>query len=361
MARENKYCPDVAIPPGETLVDIIEKLGMTQAKLAEKTGRPYKTINEIVKGKAAITPETALQFEKVLKIPARFWNNLELNYRETLARIAEEESLQEQKSWLDSVQVKRMVSYGWIKQHEDKIEQLKEVLDFYGVASVKGWERTWDKRLGCVFRKSDKYEIDDVSLSAWLRAGQLEAEKIVCEPFDYDKFCLVLSEVRKLTIEGPDVFVPKVRGICAVAGVAVVFIPELPKVPVNGVTFWINSNKAVIQLSLRYKTDDHLWFSFFHEAGHILKHGKRDFYDELTEENAGWEQEANEFAADYLIPLSAYSYFISQRRTFDEDSIQRFAKSIGISPGIVVGRLQHANIITYQSKLNRLKRRFQWK
>ncbi len=81
------FLPDYAVPPGETLFENLDAIGMSQVELAERTGRPKKTINEIIKGKAAITPETALQFERVLGIPAGFWNNLERNYQETLARI----------------------------------------------------------------------------------------------------------------------------------------------------------------------------------------------------------------------------------------------------------------------------------
>lgn len=118
MEKRNKYSPDIAIPPGVTLLEVLEELGMTQAELAERTARPTKTINEIIKGKAAITPETALQLETVLKVPARFWNNLEMNYRETLARIEEREVLQEQLEWLKGVPVNSMARFGWIKKKQ---------------------------------------------------------------------------------------------------------------------------------------------------------------------------------------------------------------------------------------------------
>jgi len=71
---QNQYQPDLVSPPGETLAEVLEQLGMTQADLAERTGRPKKTISEIVTGKAAIAPETALQLERVLGISANFWN-----------------------------------------------------------------------------------------------------------------------------------------------------------------------------------------------------------------------------------------------------------------------------------------------
>jgi addiction module HigA family antidote len=81
-----RFLPDYAVPPGETLLETLETIGMSQAELAERTGRPKKTNNEIIKGKAAITSETALLLERVLGVPAISWNNLERNYQETLAR-----------------------------------------------------------------------------------------------------------------------------------------------------------------------------------------------------------------------------------------------------------------------------------
>jgi len=368
MAKQNKYWPDVAIPPGVTLLESIEELGMSQTELADRMGRPIKTINEIIKGKAAITPETALQLERVLHVPARFWNNLEMNFRDTLARIEERSLLQEQLAWLKKIPVKFMVSFGWIQKKSNPIEQLEQVLAFYSVASIKGWEKVWDKKLGCAykFRKSEKIEADEIALSAWLRAGQVEASSMQCEPYDANKFETILPEIRKLTNSSPDIFVPELKKICASTGVAVVFIRELPKVPVNGVTHWLSSKKAIIQLSLRYKTDDHLWFSFFHEAGHVLMHGKRDFVDDdiiqnedfNDEESRQWEDEANLFASKIIIPQAAYEYFL-ECRSFTESSVVRFAKSQGISAGIIVGRLQHDGYIPF-NRLNHLKQKFQW-
>lgn len=72
--------------PGETLQDLLDEKGMGQAELCRLIGRPLKTINEIIKGKAAITPTTALQLEKALKVPAEFWVQREAAYRLYLER-----------------------------------------------------------------------------------------------------------------------------------------------------------------------------------------------------------------------------------------------------------------------------------
>src|SRR5579864_8041081 len=100
IRKQFRYEPDYAIPPGETLVETLESFGMSQAELAARTGRPLKTINEITKGKTAITPETALQFEKVLGVPASFWNSLETNYQQSLAKNRERKTLSGFADWL---------------------------------------------------------------------------------------------------------------------------------------------------------------------------------------------------------------------------------------------------------------------
>ena len=77
---------DLAIHPGELLGEELESRGMTQRALAEAMGRPPQVINEIVRGKKAITAETAIQLEEVLGTSARLWLGLQATYELTRAR-----------------------------------------------------------------------------------------------------------------------------------------------------------------------------------------------------------------------------------------------------------------------------------
>lgn len=86
---QNEYRPDYVSSPGETLLETLETVGISQAELAKRMSGPIKTINEIIQKKAAITAETALQLEQVLHIPAAFWLKREQHYRESLARLDE--------------------------------------------------------------------------------------------------------------------------------------------------------------------------------------------------------------------------------------------------------------------------------
>jgi HTH-type transcriptional regulator/antitoxin HigA len=348
---QNQYLPNYVSPPGETLLDVLEERGMSQAELADRTGRPKKTISEIINGKAAITPDTALQLERALDIRASFWNSREQKYRDYLARQQEQDRLQKQISWLDSVPVKEMVKFGWIEKSNEKVEQLQIVLNYFGVVSPEQWDTYWNSR-AVAFRKSVKFEDHRVATNAWLRKGELEAQKIECALYSAEKFEQALQEIRSLTVEHPKQVFSKTQQLCAAAGIAFVLVPSLKGVRASGVTRWLTPTKALIQLSLRYKRNDHFWFTFFHEARHVLQEKKRDIFIETEHKkqdydpNDPMEQDADAFAANLLIPELALQQFLAVQK-FDSGSITQFALEIGIAAGIVVGRLQRDKHLSY--------------
>ena len=86
MVTRDRVESTVAIPPGLLIRDELEARGMTQRRLAAAMGRPANTVNEIVAGRKAITPRTALDLERVLDIPAHVWVRLEADYRLALEK-----------------------------------------------------------------------------------------------------------------------------------------------------------------------------------------------------------------------------------------------------------------------------------
>jgi addiction module HigA family antidote len=329
---------------------------MTQKDLAARMGRPLKTINEIIKGKAAITADTALQLERVLGTPASFWVNLERNYREALARAKDAKQLKGQLAWLKQLPIRAMVKVGWI-QGKKRVELLQELLRYFGVASPDQWQALWTGA-GVAYRKSRVFASDPGAVAAWLRRGEIAAQDIRCQPFDVARFREALAIIRGLTIQAPERFHAELTKLCTESGVAVVFVRELPGARVSGATRWVSPVKALIQLSLRYKSDDQLWFSFFHEAGHVLLHGKREVFINDGEAQNEKESEASTFAADLLLPPQALKAFL-EAGELGEHGIIAFARAQGITPGIVVGRLQFEGVIRY-NQYNHLKKRFEW-
>lgn len=355
---QNRYAPEFVSSPGETLEEVLEDRRMSQSEFAERTGRPKKTINEIVKGKAAITPETAIQFERVLGVPASFWMAREQNYRESLARAKELEELKGQAAWLDEIPFRAMARLGWVSQYKDKALQLEEALKFFGVASPSSWAGVWGAEAAS-FRKSAKLSSDPGAIAAWLRKGEIEASIRSCRDFDEKAFRAVLTQLRSITRESPKSYLPQLQQMCALSGVAVVFVPELPGTRVWGATRWLGTSRAILQLSLRYKTDDHLWFTFFHEAAHILLHNKRAvFVEEDSAEKGEKEREADAFASEWLVPKSQYRAFC-RKGAFSCAAASRFAHEIGIAPGIIVGRLQRDGYMG-RANCNDLKKKLDW-
>lgn len=346
------FNPNYAVPPGATLLETIEDLGMTQTELAQRMGRPLKTINEIINGKSEITAETAIQLERVTGIPAAFWNNAEATYRERKARLLEQEQLAAQTTWLSRFSYSAMLGLKLIAPASDDRARVGSLLSYFGVASSEQWEKTYSCLEGAA-REANKHKSDLGDLSAWLRAGEIMAQRCATQPYEKNKFQAALAEVRLLTADNPAKVWPKVCALCAEAGVAVVLVPELPKTHVFGFTRWLTPNKAIIQLSLRYKTDDLLWFTFFHEAAHILLHGKSDVFMEFRGVESPKETEANTWAADFLIPRKNWTAFMGGlRRPVSESAIQRFAREQGIAPSIVLGRLQHRENVVAKSFFN---------
>lgn len=353
MSHENEYTPNEVSPPGATLLDLLDERGMSQAELSARSGRPLKTINEIVKGKAAITAETAIQLERVLGVPAAFWNNREAQYRESLARRKERVSLERSAHRLKDIPTRAMEKLGWITPERDRVKKLEQIFGFFGVASIETLE---SRGLETRFRQSEAFETNPIAVGAWLRKGHLDADLIECAPFDAAAFRQVLVAARRLCAEMPDDFAQQLVAFCASAGVAVVFVPELPGTHLSGATRWLSPTKALIQLSARHKSDDHFWFTFFHESGHILQHGrKKVFIDADDAESTEEEREANRFASDMLVPPQEWRRFVDATR-YTKAAIVRFAGEVGVSPGVVVGRLQHEKRLGFRF-CNDLKKR----
>jgi HTH-type transcriptional regulator/antitoxin HigA len=345
----NRYKPDYVSPAGETLLDILNERAMTQRELANRMNRPEKTINEIIKAKAMITSDTAIQLESVLGVPANFWIKREALYQEYVSRTKEYDQLSQSVSWLQAFPLSHMIKLGWVKKCEDKVEQLKEVLNFFGVASIEAWKSLWiEKSPKAAFRISLAFSNDNTSIAAWLRHGEKKISNEIIPPYDEKKLKENLLHLRNLTLRKPEVYKSEIKRLCNECGIHVVFSPALPKATISGAVRWVGSN-PLMQLSVRGKHNDKFWFTVFHEIAHILLHGKKEIFLEGIEEdvNEGQkEREADDFASEILIPKEDFQIFV-KANDFDPNSIVRFARKIGIHSAIVVGQLQKLDYIPF--------------
>jgi HTH-type transcriptional regulator/antitoxin HigA len=353
-SAQSGWQPNWAVMPGEILLEALQDRDMTQSELAQRLGRPLKTVNEIIKGKAGITAETAIQLERALGISASFWTNLETQYRDTVARHQAQAELETQASWADRFPVADLVRHRLIERGPTKAATLANLLSWLGLSSPEAFDRLTS---AAAYRASPAFTASPEAVTAWLRWGETQAAAIKASPFDAQRFREILDEIRPMTRKEPFAQVlTRVQNLCAEAGVIVVLTPELRGTHLSGAARWIGS-RALIQLSLRHKSDDQFWFTFFHEAGHILSgRRRRDFVDAADDDTVSDtdEQAANQFARDVLVPPDDYRQFVATG-DFAVMAVRTFAEQQSIAPGIVVGRLERDRHVG-PAQLRRLKK-----
>ena len=358
MSTTIQQLRELLSPPGDTIQETIDMMGMTQAELAERMGRPKEKVNDVIKGREPISTSTAFQLEKVLGIPASFWLNREKEYRKELFELDEQAFYESCIGWLQNFPLLQMKKLEWLPSTREKAVLVEAMLKFFGVARPEEWSRIYvHEEVSVAFRVSLANTQNPHAVSAWLRQGELQAKHLNVPEFDKKRFREKLFTIKELAYEMPDDFANQLQQMCAECGVAVVYTPNLPKAPISGATRWFH-NKPIIQMSGRFKTDDHFWFTFFHEAGHIILHGKKDIFLENlegTEIDQEKEQEANDFASKMLMHQMAYRAVENSFPLYDEKIIE-LAKEWRIPPGVIVGRLQHMGHLTYK-EFNTLKRK----
>ncbi len=356
-----------AVPhPGETVLEYLDFNGWSQRDLARRTDLTPKTISEICNGKGPITPPTALAFEKVFQRPAHFWLNLQRQFDEAEARRHELAKTSQWKEWAATFPLKEMKRLKFF--FAEGPTDAAMLLNFFGVSSPDSWNAVW-KASAVAYRQTRKFKTRQETIAAWVREAELVARELDVVEFDEHLLRSSLEELRRLTRKRAEEIMDPIQNICAAAGVAVVLVPELLNTGISGCARWLTDKKALVGLTLRYKTDDQLWFTLFHEIGHILLHrNKRSFIvdnavEDLSDhivdpEMQQFETEANRFAGDLLIPPRALTDFI-RKEAFTNESIHDFAETVGVGPGIVVGRLQHEGLLA-RHQGNTLKQKLNW-
>ena len=303
-----------------------------------------------------------MRLERVLGSTALFWLTREAKFRERSARLKSEQSHSEWVGWLEQLPVKELMKLGRIPKRRatksNKPAIVSDCLRFFGVAAPNQWEQHYGG-MQVDFRRSRADQADIGAISSWLRMGEQEAEEHSCPKYDKTAFLEALQHIRGLTTLSPEEFEPIMKETLRNVGVQLILVPSIPRSHVSGVARWLNRFSPLIQLSLYGKSNDKFWFSFFHEAAHIVLHASKKeeketvYLDDLTagRSNDPKELEADQWAADALISVEQAKE-LSRLRS--EVHIVEFAKQIDLHPGIVVGRLQHEGLLPW-NRFNALK------
>lgn len=327
--------PDYAVSPGDHIEEWLDDQDINAAELARRLDVTPKHVSELLSGKAPLSATVSLGLERVTGIPARIWNRFEAGYREDLARLAETDKLAAQYEHAKFLPLAYLRKWKFISAPaRDKAGTVREVLAIFGIAHLDAFDATWIHGK-VAYRKATLASGKVYERATWLALGERHAglDKIG----DYDKAALeaLLPQLRTLTahpnpVEAIDVATELLRGV----GVALCLIPPIPGFGVHGATRWI-SGHPVVQLSVRGKKDDQLWFTLFHELGHVLLHSHKAVFLQGAGDQA--EAEADAFASSTLVP-EHYRDRLPNGRNIG--AVRELAAELGIAPSIVLGQAQ---------------------
>ena len=354
--------PYEVFPPGDFIREEIGERGWTQEVLAEILGISLRRVNEVIKGKRRVTPETARALGKAFGTSAEFWMNLESTYRLWLTEEADEDVERRSKLY-DEYPLKAMMKRGWIKESSsvDKLEE--SVLSFFNVSEIGETPATFPHAA----RKSTSYRGLTREQRAWLLRAWTLAPSVPAENYTKKRLRGSLERLRELL---PDVKrLAEVPVVLAEGGVRLVLVEQLPGTRIDGAAFWLNAKSPVVALSLRFNRVDGFWHTLIHDLMHIVngdvtptseprldidifgEHATRD------EARPPAEVRADAEAAEFLIPQDKLDSFIRQVRPYySKKKIRLFAESVGVHPGIVVGQLQHRGEIPFTHSRDMLEK-----
>lgn len=358
MTAAAAFQPDWASCPGDTIGDILRRRKIAIDAFASDVGWSLEFAHGLIAGTAQIDEDIAHDLERELGPSANFWLAREQRYRKELVRLNRSDSAELQ--WLEQLPYADMAKFGWLKPFRSKAEKLAACWEFFDVENLSAWDKRYSTTVALAnFRMSSAFETNPMAVAAWLRQGEIKAQQIKCEPWDKSAFRQLLPEIKQLTKQKePANFWPLLQQQCAKVGVAIVAVRAPSGCRASGATRFLSKSKANIVLSFRYRTDDQFWFTFFHEAAHLILHGHSAvFLEDGSDVTSQEEQEANRFSQDVLIPEDMQDELLTLPLT--KWSISRFARQAGVSPGIVLGQLQYRGRVD-PKKLNGLKRRYDW-
>ena len=348
--------PRWASAPGATIESALSERGLSRSDFAKLTGLQNDEVQSLLAGDLRITVDFARRLAKVVGASATFWLTRDAQYLEDRARV-------EADRWSQRLPIAQMASFGWVAKPKTWQERISLSLDFFGVADVQTWKTRYDRQVAAThYRTSPSFDLESPATTVWFRAAErvVDARAEIAE-FDRDGFASALAAARHMTRQrDPENFIPALVSTGAAHGVHIVVVRAPSGCTASGASR-IYSGRPLIQLSARYLTDDHFWFTFFHEAGHVISHPlDRGFIDILeAEDDDKFEQEANDFSTECLLGPDGARLCQSGRHRWSHRDVVREAAHLGVAPGVLVGQLQHAGVVS-KNHLNRLKRRYAW-
>jgi HTH-type transcriptional regulator/antitoxin HigA len=333
-----------AFSPGEYISEELEARGWSQLDLAEILGRPPQAVNEIIRAKRAITPDTARGLASAFGTSAQLWMNLQSAY--DLAQMQQSESnvIARKAKLYEFAPIGEMQKRGWIEKSSNFDVVEHQVLNFFG-----------DEVLAAAARKATEGDWNPPQRAWLMRAKQLAKTIQVTGRFTAKAFQLALNALSLLKSDPEEI--RKVPRVLSEAGIRFLIVAPLAHSKIDGACFWLSENEPVVVLSFRYDRVDWFWHTLMHELAHV-KHGDGKTIATLdirlvgadavtASEKTPAETRADHFAVAFLVDQEELSGFIQRTPVFSRVKLVGFAKRLGVHPGIVVGQLQYRKLVPY--------------
>ena len=351
---------DLIIHPGETIADVLEERGITQAELAASTGVTPAYVSNVISGKKDISAKFAFALEYALGVPKSFWLNLQSHYDAELLELNEEQTITEEER-VARIELKEVVKYlrkkGRIPLKESvevSILSLRKALQISNISNLKELIPQGE------FRMAANATVQPYVLGAWIRLCQIAGEKhSVDGVFEQEKISELVAELKSVMVN-PDADIQKeLKKIMESCGIDFCIVQNFRGAPVQGYISRKQDGTYQMCLTLRGAYADIFWFSLFHELGHIVNGDiskTMKFVDDGSDEKK--EKAADLFASNQLISADEYKAFLA-KKDFSIEAIKRFAKTQNVMPYIVIGRLQKERYLDYKY-FSDYKLRYKW-
>lgn len=346
------FSPDRVSPPGDTIIDLMDEHGITDQELSKEIGLSLKKGQQLLRGDILLNESLAYKLQDLFNVSSDFWLSREKTYRKHIAYLDDINH-----SWFNTLPVRDMIKYGWIPKTSSFDSKLKNCLNFFGINSVNDFNMESSPLVA--FRKSVRLKTLPMSDLVWITKAKEISSNRQCNTWNKDKLKSLISQLRQITNEpNIKIFIPRIQALLATAGVILVTLPTPSGCRASGATCFFEPHKATLIVSFRYLTDDHFWFTLFHEIGHLILHDAISIRleGEVKSINEKEEKEADQFATNTLIP-ECFQEKIKYFSAKNWKEIVRISRKVGVSKGIILGHLQHIGKIPY-SHLNNLKVRY---
>ncbi|WP_061964227.1 helix-turn-helix domain-containing protein [Demequina aurantiaca] len=332
--------------PGAILDEWLDERNMSQRDLADRIDKSEKFVSQLINGKATLSDNTAHDLELITQVSAESWLRMEGAYRAARKRTAAIAEAATAESPVEAQLMRLLRSCGVITAPRgNRGEQAIQVYEFLGVTSASALAHVTTRR-AAAFRTSNAFTPDPVATEVTLALSRRQADHLTTSPIDLDRVRDCIGRIPPLTLEQPARGAIAAREMLAHAGVALVFLPNVPKAHCNGVTLWDN-DRVIVAITDRGKREDIWWFTLLHELCHVLE-GPTDaiYINGGSTKGQGSEAElrADAFATDTLIPPEK-AHLLELVQTFAD--LEDVANRLGVSPGIAVGQLHHRRLKPY--------------